>query len=115
MRVSLSKWSALFVLLLSQLAYAESPDLGQLFRLYGSDKDTNGYTSVYHTLFDHMKQKPMRLLEIGIGTMIPNVPSSMVGYSRPGYKPGGSLRAWRDYFVRGDICFWIYTVHRFWC
>ncbi len=78
-------------------------DLGQLFRYYGSDKDINGYTSAYHALFDHLKEKPVTVLEIGIGTMIPNVPSSMVGYSRPGYKPGGSLRAWRDYFVNGTI------------
>jgi 8-demethyl-8-alpha-L-rhamnosyltetracenomycin-C 2'-O-methyltransferase len=38
------------------------------------------------------------MLEIGIGTMIPGVHSSMVGYALDGYKPGGSLRAWRDYF-----------------
>jgi hypothetical protein len=78
-------------------------DLGQLFRYYGTDKDAHGYTSMYHTLFDHLKKKPITVLEIGIGTMIPNVHSSMVGYSAPGYKPGGSLRAWRDYFVNATI------------
>lgn len=78
-------------------------DLGQLFLFYGSDKDLNGYTSVYHTLFDNLKTQPIRFLEIGIGTMIPNVNSSMVGYARPGYQPGGSLRAWRDYFANGEI------------
>lgn len=26
-----------------------------------------------------------------------------LGISQPGYKPGGSLRAWRDYFVNSDI------------
>lgn len=44
-----------------------------------------------------------RILEIGIGTMIPGVHSSMVGYALPHYQPGGSLRAWRDYFPRGSI------------
>lgn len=78
-------------------------DLGQLFRYYGSDKDINGYTSVYHTLFDHLKDKPITMLEIGIGTMIPGAHSSMVGYARSDYKPGGSLRAWRDYFVNGNL------------
>lgn len=78
-------------------------DLGQLFVKYGSDKDINGYTPIYHTLFTRMRQDPIRFLEIGIGTMIPGVPSSMVGYSRPGYKPGGSLRAWRDFFTNGEI------------
>lgn len=78
-------------------------DLAQLFRYYGSDKDINGYSSIYHTLFNHLKDKPITMLEIGIGTLIPGAHSSMVGYSLKGYKPGGSLRAWRDYFVNGAI------------
>lgn len=35
--------------------------------------------------------------------MIPGVHSSMVGYAAEGYKPGGSLRAWRDYFPLAQI------------
>jgi hypothetical protein len=50
-----------------------------------------------------MRDHPITLLEIGIGTMIPGVSSSMVGYALEGYKPGGSLRAWRDFFVNGRI------------
>ncbi len=78
-------------------------NLGDLFNQYGSDKDRNGYTPYYHACFKHMKDKPIDMLEIGIGTMIPGVHSSMVGYSLPGYAPGGSLRAWRDYFKNGNI------------
>lgn len=78
-------------------------NLGELFDKYGSDKNRNGYTPVYHSLFKHIKNKNINLLEIGIGTLIPGVPSSMVGYSLPGYKPGGSLRAWRDFFINGEI------------
>ena len=78
-------------------------DLGTLFNTYGSDKDRNGYTPVYESLFKHMRTADIALLEIGIGTMIPGVQSSMVGYALPGYAPGGSLRAWRDYFVHGQI------------
>lgn len=78
-------------------------NLAQLFNHYGSDKDRNGYTPLYHTLFNHIRDQPIQMLEIGIGTMIPGVHSSMVGYSLPGYKPGGSLRAWRDYFPNGRI------------
>ena len=78
-------------------------DLAQLFNHYGSDKDRNGYSPLYHTLFHRLKNEPINLLEIGIGTMIPGVHSSMVGYSLPGYAPGGSLRAWRDYFPNGRI------------
>lgn len=79
-------------------------DLGQLFRYYGTDKDfLHGYTTVYHTLFDHLRTQPITFLEIGIGTMIPGAHSSMVGYAAENYQPGGSLRAWRDYFVNGII------------
>lgn len=80
-----------------------APTLGSLFNKYGSDKDRNGYTPFYDSLFKGLRQDPVALLEIGIGTMIPGAPSSMVGYSLPGYAPGGSLRAWRDYFPNGDI------------
>lgn len=79
------------------------PDLCDLFNKYGSDKDRNGYAQVYHTLFHKMRNEPINMLEIGIGTMIPGVHSSMQGYALAGYKPGGSLRAWRDYFVNGRI------------
>lgn len=78
-------------------------DLDQLFNHYGSDKTINGYAPIYHSLFKHLRNNPIDLLEIGIGTMIPGVHSSMVGYALDGYKPGGSLRAWRDYFPQGKI------------
>lgn len=77
--------------------------LRELFNNYGSDKDRNGYTPVYQSLFQSMRDKDIKLLEIGIGTMIPGEASSMVGYALKGYKPGGSLRAWRDYFSNGQI------------
>lgn len=78
-------------------------DLSQLFNKYGSDKDRNGYTPLYHTLFNNIKNSNLLIGEIGIGTMIPGVCSSMVGYALENYKPGGSLRAWRDYFVNSEI------------
>ena len=78
-------------------------DLAQLFNKYGSDKDVNGYAQLYHTLFDKMQKDKLVILEIGIGTMIPGVHSSMVGYGLNDYKPGGSLRAWRDYFTESRI------------
>lgn len=78
-------------------------DISVLFNKYGSDKDLNGYSALYHTLFFKQRNDKLNMLEIGIGTMIPGMPSSMVGYSQPNYKPGGSLRAWRDYFINGRI------------
>ena len=78
-------------------------DMDELFNYYGSDKTKNGYANVYHALFKNLKKKEINFLEIGIGTMMQNAPSSMVGWALPGYKPGGSLRAWRDYFINGKI------------
>lgn len=78
-------------------------DLADLFNHYGSDKDINGYASLYSILFHHMKNEAIKMLEIGIGTMIAGAHSSMVGYAQKHYRPGGSLRAWRDFFVNGQI------------
>ena len=77
--------------------------LGELFNHYGSDKDCNGYTPVYQSLFEARRKEKIKFLEVGIGTMIPGEASSMVGYALEGYAPGGSLRAWRDYFPNGEI------------
>lgn len=77
--------------------------LEQLFTQYGSDKHVNGYTPVYESLFKHARTQARTVVEIGIGTMIEGVYSSMVGYAQPGYKPGGSLRAWRDYFPHAEV------------
>lgn len=77
--------------------------LTNLFNKYGSDKARNGYVPLYETLFRARRSDPISLLEVGIGTMIEGVHSSMVGYALPGYKPGGSLRAWRDYFPNACI------------
>lgn len=78
-------------------------ELDELMNKYGSDKARNGYVPMYHSFMKHMRDESIDLLEVGIGTMIPGVQSSMVGYSLPGYAPGGSLRAWRDYLRDGHI------------
>ena len=79
------------------------PQLSTLFAMYMSDKGRNGYSSLYNALFLHMKDSPIRLLEVGTGTMIPGAHSSMKGYTPDHYQPGASLRAWRDFFARGEI------------
>ena len=77
-------------------------DLAALFSAHGSDKDRNGYSSLYTSLFTPLKQAPIRLLEVGIGTTLPGN-SSMKGYMPDSYRPGASLRAWRDFFSYGHI------------
>lgn len=77
--------------------------LSDLFAGYATDKGVNGYTPIYEALFRHQRQRIGSVLEIGIGTMIPGAPSSMIGWALPGYEPGGSLRAWRDWFPNAKI------------
>lgn len=88
--------------------------LEEIFDLWNVDKaqpasrrrakaEWRGYTGVYECLFRRHRRDCRSVLEIGIGTMIPNEHSSMAGSAVPGYKPGGSLRAWRDYFENATI------------
>jgi hypothetical protein len=77
--------------------------LRQLINFYGSDKNLNEYTPIYQSIFHPLKNNEINLLEIGIGTLIPNVPSSMVGYGDKHYAPGASLKAFRDFFHNGKI------------
>jgi len=76
-------------------------DLRQLFEREGTDKIHHAHA--YSILLGEKRLNVEAVLEVGIGTMIPGAHSSMVGYGKEGYAPGGSLRAWRDYFPRAAI------------
>lgn len=78
-------------------------ELGDLFDKYGSDKVRSGYHTAYAKALGTKRKSIKAVLEVGIGTMIPGVHSSMVNYAAPHYLPGGSLRAWRDYFPNAQI------------
>src|SRR5262245_10917439 len=59
---------------------------------HGTDKwGPHFYTPVYHSLFAHLREKPIRLLEVGIG----GYGSTTVG--------GASLAMWAEYFPQGHI------------
>lgn len=77
--------------------------LAPLFEKHGTDKLAHGYADFYEVLLAHRRETIGALLEIGIGTLIPNAPSSMVGYGGPDYRPGASLRAWRDWMPNAEI------------
>jgi hypothetical protein len=77
--------------------------LAPLFEKYGTDKLAHGYADFYEVLLGRWREDIKTLLEIGIGTMIPGAWSSMVGFGGPGYRPGGSLRAWRDWMTNAEI------------
>jgi SAM-dependent methyltransferase len=62
---------------------------------YGSDKGrVHNYTTVYSALFKGCYDQPLRILELGLGTNNPDLPSSM----GPLGIPGASLRGWREIF-----------------
>lgn len=67
--------------------------LSQLADKYRTDKGLwhHGYTPIYHSYFEKLRDKPIRLLEIGVG-----------GYHYPD-RGGESLRMWRDYFANAEI------------
>lgn len=66
--------------------------LTQLAVLHGTDKfGPHDYTPVYHALLQSWRDKPVKLLEIGVG-----------GYDDPD-AGGESLATWRDYFPAGQI------------
>jgi hypothetical protein len=77
-----------------------SGELGDMFRLAGSDKST-GHD--YHHLYAHIlgprRNTELRVLEIGMGTNFPDVVSSMGEHGRP----GASLRAFRDFLPNARI------------
>lgn len=75
--------------------------LDQLFNKYGSDKAKNGYSSLYTTLISNLNkiEKPnesITIMEIGIGSNNPSIPSNMGANG----KPGASLKAFRDFNVK---------------
>jgi len=78
-----------------------SKELGNLFRANGSDKaeSYHNYHRVYAELLGSKRQEPLTLLEIGIGTSNPNLPSTMEG----AWTPGGSLRTFRDYLPNAQV------------
>lgn len=80
-------------------------DLFQLMNEYGSDKSLVSYTRIYHILFSKLRYNPMNILEIGVGTMDKECRDNFAGNLLlfPNYKPGGSVRAWRDYFENSQV------------
>jgi len=71
----------------------------QLFKAMGSDKGLgwHNYTTLYHALFKELRNTPVRFFELGLGTHNTAIKSHMSEGN-----PGGSLRAWKQYFSHPD-------------
>lgn len=79
-------------------------DFSYYFTKYATDKHPT-YTPVYNDYFGPRRNDCVNLLEIGIGTLGPG-DSSMGAWKnlyRSEYKPGASLRAFKEYFQNGKI------------
>lgn len=69
-----------------------SNDLNKLATFFGTDKwGSHYYTKHYQNLLQHLRNKEINLLEIGVG-----------GYENPEWG-GGSLRMWKAFFTKGKI------------
>jgi hypothetical protein len=86
--------------------------LNKLIEKYRSDKNASNYTTTYEKEFEPIKDSIQSILEIGLGTIIEGVHSSMYdwkttrvidGESFNDYIPGASLRAWKEYFTNAQI------------
>lgn len=80
-------------------------DLCFIMHFYGSDKGHpmgeghHSYTHYYHELFQGIRNEPIRIFELGLGTNNLDYPSNM-GVDG---KPGASLRGWKQYFPRAQV------------
>ena len=64
---------------------------------------SNYMAGIYHFIFEQIRSSVQKVIEIGIGTLNPGAHSTMCGYASKEYKPGNSLRMWRDYFPKAMV------------
>jgi hypothetical protein len=64
------------------------------------NKSSNYYTDVYSAYMERLRDKPVRLLEIGLGVSGDALQSNLVTSENPG---GASLRTWHQYFPNAQI------------
>lgn len=77
--------------MLSNIAHVHDPLTRAAIR-HGSDKyGGHLYTPIYHSLFAELRERPLKLLEIGVG-----------GYEVE-FAGGSSLRTWLEYFPYAEI------------
>lgn len=80
-------------------------EIERILNFYGSDKPVHYYHLVYQKFFQPIRNDVCDVLEIGVGSINDTFPSGMSFQlkNRADYKPGASLRAWRDYFPNANI------------
>ena len=88
-------------ILASDYISTEPTELCLLMRAEGSDKSMgwHNYTTLYHALFESIKNEKLAIFEMGLGTTNPNIQSHMAKR----YTPCGSLHAWSKYFKNAKV------------
>ena len=73
---------------------------------YYSDKgnlnNVHDYTKFYHSLFNKISTKKLKMFEVGLGSVDTDVTFHMK-FSNQNYEPLASLKAWREYFLNSEI------------
>lgn len=92
--------------LVSELDFTAPTWLCYFMSYHRSDKGSlspatsqHNYTILYNHLFESMRDRPLRIFELGLGTNNTDVPSNM----GPSGRPGASLYGWREYFPNASI------------
>ena len=79
--------------------------LCKLMKDFGSDKgslfdvELHNYTTYYYAILSHLRDQPLRVFEMGIGSNDTTVPSNMGAAGRP----GASLRGWKAFLPKAQI------------
>lgn len=59
----------------------------------------HNYTTFYYHIFKDLRERPLRIFELGLGTNNVTIPSNMGEHGRP----GASLYGWREFFPQASI------------
>jgi hypothetical protein len=59
----------------------------------------HNYTTFYYSIFKELRDKKLRIFELGLGTNNVTLPSNMGSNGRP----GASLYGWQEFFTNSDI------------
>jgi SAM-dependent methyltransferase len=83
-----------------------STPLCEIMGKYGSDKGSkditrswHNYTTFYYSIFNDIRDRKLRVFELGLGTNNVNLPSNMGADG----KPGASLYGWAEYFPLATV------------
>ncbi len=86
--------------LLNSNFYTDTTECCHIMKKYGSDKGLgwHNFTTFYDKIFNDIREQPIKIFELGLGSNNINLPSNMGADG----KPGASLYGWSEYFNNKD-------------